>query len=883
MNDLNDVKAYRLNSTQEIVSANIIKDSSFGKCALLSSSADLSFGSMASNHLDGDDFTYTVWLKVDEARTQFNFLDSLGWQLVANGTLKIMGHLAPENLVVHKWQHLCVTKKGDSFSFYLDGVHKLAIESSVWSTALLTDEPVSYHCCDGQVSLAHQHFYRRELTVKEILIDCFSNKPSVYEEFADIYPLDISLINPLQNVWKNFVNNLMIVDAEPNAALQQAVAIKNINEEAIHFLPLASETADKNNFHFEVKFRNGTFFNQGQFPDFSTQIASDLLPENMALISPSDWIISAPYQNSSDASWSVFFIRKCSDEGVNLTANDSLIFPFSYSTADATLGERASQIAFNYQYLSFSNERVIYGDRSKQINIMNFSSNNAYISALNNRVSVSDKKVNDIEKILTEKVSMLEEKRTLTTVEKEEIRKQFTDAEQQAYAATKEEDKNKFLAAFAQKDIVIDNAVEAIDLLVRHGIALDNEVDARGLKNNERFEVLEALYPFTLSCQLPKGQLAGQQGAVIDIFLYNRLDTAVSFGEGDVKIKLPFGTHGLSPSYEDLGHGILEVDDHEFYLDKSQGVDFALFSSGGQLNDIRINPGQCIKFQLLALNFTAAPRVSFIDVDILGLKNQQNTKLSAAITLINADLSNIIGQNNVGVGTNTPKAKLDIEGDLRVSEQVTIAQGLNVTGEITAEQLTVDTLNIEALTVKDTFVFNDTTTMVVNNTSPNEKVRLPNEGLFFSQHNKQSESGLFFNHNSVVAFNADTTGFFGVWNQQTQNYNFKVSGDGTITLKNKVPIFFQRYQLDKNNSTQQFNTQILVNDYNASVAGFFTGWTDIEESDGGNFMKIRMEIINDTWYICTHLRTHGNDEKKADWHVDVMFVKKEMSTVVNYD
>ncbi|NRB43074.1 MAG: hypothetical protein HRU20_32175, partial [Pseudomonadales bacterium] len=643
MSDLTSIKAYTLGTDEGISSVNIIEDSNFGHCALLSEGQELSFGSIADNGQNVADFTCSVWVKPLKEETVFRFKDIFSVSTDQSRTLSLAGIAGSDQLRLNEWQHLCWVKQGLYLRLYINGSQVQSMTPEAWDTtktyqsgdtvvhdnvlylakwaAAAGDQPsidgiqgsgnpwytwhstnfnhawadtqaISYSCNRGQIHLAHQHFYNRGLTVAEIWADRTENMPVVSDAYPDIYPLDVNLINPRLDTWQSFSNNLMIVDTIDN--IKQAVEIKNINHDTISLTPLASDVASSDNYHFELRFRNATFSYQTQYPDFACAFDAGDVSSSMVFESTADWDISvSPEQNSEDWSWSIYFVRKSTASQMAIDYDKALVFPFQYSTADGSLGERTSQLSFYYKNMAFSTGNSISGDRLKQINISNFSSTNTVISKISQTASDAGDKVNALEDELTQKMKVLMDETNLKI------------------------------------EGTVDNITDAMGLFVEHAKALDDELDAKTKYNKEKFETLEALYPLQISSHAPAGCMVGDTQTALEISLYNRLASEITFFKGSIVIKIPFGNEpdDLCQDYDRAGStltSVVSVSDYDEddntqgtfqNLSRSLGTGCAVFQakSPQSAEDVETAPSNekviigagervCIRLEGLAIN-----------------------------------------------------------------------------------------------------------------------------------------------------------------------------------------------------------------------------------------------------------------------------------------
>lgn len=86
-------------------------------------------------------------------------------------------------------------------------------------------------------------------------------------------------------------------------------------------------------------------------------------------------------------------------------------------------------------------------------------------------------------------------------------------------------------------------------------------------------------------------------------------------------------------------------------------------------------------------------------------------------------------------------------------------------------------------------------------------------------------------------------------------------------------IHFQRYNNLGDNVFH--NTGYNATDWNAGIIGFVATDGDIQEHDAGRIINMRMTRSNNLWHINADFRSHNDHES---WYVDVMFVRKEIST-----
>ena len=894
MSDLTSIKAYTLGTDEGLNSVNIIEESNFGHCALLSEGQELSFGNIAENGQNAADFTCSVWVKPLKEETVFRFHEIFSVSTDESRTLSLAGVAGAGQLALNEWQHLCWVKQGIYLRLYINGsqvqsmtpaswdavktyqagdtvVHDNVLYVAKWAVtagdqpsvegiqgsgnpwytwhatnfnhAWADTQAMSYSCNKGQIHLAHQHFYSRSLTVAEIWSDRTENMPVVSEAYPDTYPLDVNLINPRLDTWQSFSNNLMIVDTIDS--IKQAVEIKNINHDTISLTPLASDVASHDNYHFELRFRNATFSNQTQYPDFSCAFDAGDVSSDRVFESTDDWNISdLPVQNSEDWSWSIYFVRKSTASQMAIGYDETLVFPFQYATADGSLGERTSHLSFYYKNMQFSTGNNISGDRLKQINIFNFSSTNTVISQISQAATIAGEKVNAIEDELTQKMADLMDETNLI-------------------------------------EGTVDNITDAVGLLVGHAKALDAELDLKTTYNEAKFETLEALYPLQISSRTPAGCMVGNTLTTLEISLYNRLSSPVTFFNGSVIVKLPLGGESgdLCLDYDGAGNELIsgisisDQDDNDntqgkfSTLERSSGTDCAVFQaksplSTANLSDapdnekVTIGAGEHILIRLEGLAINAKEGVSFVEVAIEGLVNQQDNDFSLPVTKTTQDLACIMGDGNIGIGTDAPTEKLHIKGHVKTqgimgdNADLVVGSGLKVQGRVVVEG------SSDILGSLD----------VANNIAVDGEIMVGG-----------------YCEVSTLRSNGKTE----VFGDFDAHRDSKLKGDvdvgGTLSAKtlhdenNKKPIIFKKYELAGNTNyidNKTYNTTYNANEYTAAVVGFDAGYGDVDENDTHAMLGVKMVIVNGEWHIKAWINAHLN---YPDWKVDVMFVSRLLS------
>ncbi|ROS05674.1 tail-collar fiber protein [Sinobacterium caligoides] len=211
----------------------------------------------------------------------------------------------------------------------------------------------------------------------------------------------------------------------------------------------------------------------------------------------------------------------------------------------------------------------------------------------------------------------------------------------------------------------------------------------------------------------------------------------------------------------------------------------------------------------------------------------------------------ITAGGNVGVGTVTPSHLLDVNGDV-VAKRLGLNTGtntslhLNVAGYGSMKRLHVgdDQSEDKGLNqghIKDGDVLAD---RFVDKKNGNYYVQPSSRSNFVDVVS-----------NGHVAQNSNIT--------------------NSLTMNNRTPIEIVRFKSGENRDTSDWPP----GEWNAVITGFDTGVADIQEDGSGRFMGVQMLISNGQWYIYSLLHTHHDG---ADWEVDVMFIRKEMSSRRNF-
>jgi hypothetical protein len=299
-----------------------------------------------------------------------------------------------------EWHHLAWVKNENAHTLYLNGI------PSQPQTLVNVPNPASVNSMESvgaNAYIVHLHAYDRALEASEIVTDRLGQYRTT-ESFTDQYPINFALKDRLiEGAPEMPDDKLIIEDIAGKERTYQRLVVTNVADETLSFVP-NTNAVSKDNHHFELRFRNGTFASPSQYPKFDNFETENLLEGESSGI-PSGWQATTLLQHPQDGSWSVYLLRTAA---LDVASNDTLEFPFEYTTADGSLGGRSTRVALSYQQIEYADDgQAVAGIREKQIDIINNSSNNAHVSALNERVTQADAKVDQLEEDAREEIDHL--------------------------------------------------------------------------------------------------------------------------------------------------------------------------------------------------------------------------------------------------------------------------------------------------------------------------------------------------------------------------------------------------------------------------------------------------------------------------------------------
>ena len=203
----------------------------------------------------------------------------------------------------------------------------------------------------------------------------------------------------------------------------------------------------------------------------------------------------------------------------------------------------------------------------------------------------------------------------------------------------------------------------------------------------------------------------------------------------------------------------------------------------------------------------------------------------------NDTIFNLTTSGKVGIGTASPSQKLEVDGTIKGTEFIGGGAGLT---SLDASNITSGTLSAELIPSLDASKIGDGTLTVTNG----------NVGI------------------------------------STTNPTAKLDVEGSIKVFGDSPIKFVRYttELDEDEIGQvNHDTGYSATDYSAAIVGFSAKGGDIYEGGdvaGKYIVQVYMSVIDNKWYIRADFHTHSDEHE--EWHVDVMFVRKELSSRSGY-
>lgn len=263
-----------------------------------------------------------------------------GMALVANGTSSSnFQDAASKDMIATagNWHHLAWIKNNDQHTLYLNGI---ACQTQTLAGAPNPATIDTITSVGANAYVVHLHGYDRALEATEVVADKMSQYNAT-KSFTDQYPLNFTLKDRLiEGAPEMPDDKLIIEDIAGKERTYQRLVITNVADETLKFVP-NTNAVSKDNHHFELRFRNGTFVSPSEYPKFDNFKTENLLEGEPSGI-PSGWQATLPYQNPQDGSWSVYVLRTVA---LDLDPNERLEFPFEYTSADGSLGGRSTRVS----------------------------------------------------------------------------------------------------------------------------------------------------------------------------------------------------------------------------------------------------------------------------------------------------------------------------------------------------------------------------------------------------------------------------------------------------------------------------------------------------------------------------------------------------------
>jgi hypothetical protein len=685
-------------------------DPQYKPCTKLTIDTTLSLGRTISD-TPSNTSSLSLWFKIEEsailklgtANDCLKIATDGTLTLVANGTSSSNFQDAASKDVIAiagNWHHLAWIKNNDEHTLYLNGI---ACQTQTLAGAPNPATIDTITSVGANAYVVHMHGYDRALEATEVVADKMSQYNAT-KSFTDQYPLNFTL-KDRSVALEMSDDKLIIEDITAKERTYQRLVITNVSGEALRFVEGTGEVSNTN-YHFELRFRNGTFVSPSEYPKFDNFKTENLLEGEPSGI-PSGWQATLPYQNPQDGSWSVYVLRTVALE---VAPNGTLEFLFEYTTADGSLGGRSTRVTLGYQQMEYADAddaQAVAGIREKQIDIINNSSNNAHVSALNEKVTKADARVeklenesknalnnldllfgsffseestvknkdgekvaNPIKAAKNEAIAKAEEKATNAKNEAiDESNRQASDANSDSYnkAPSKQNNRIKPLPTLNKASLkaLFGGILNALGTLASNIKAVDDEVDKRGDAQDAINNKLEKPFPLVASVSAPEGVVCGDFGTSL-VFKLTNIDNskAISFNSNsEFRFIFPKGTTSADLVTHDnkAGNG-------NNGLEKS--------SSGSSSNTVvftwdppsgrEIAPRTSETFTISGI--TPNSKVGFVTIFIeyQGIVGYPSGKLSVGVSKISEDISQLVGGGNVGIGTNDPKSKLDVEGGVAI-------------------------------------------------------------------------------------------------------------------------------------------------------------------------------------------------------------------------
>ncbi|ROS01782.1 concanavalin A-like lectin/glucanase superfamily protein [Sinobacterium caligoides] len=539
----------------------------------------------------------------------------------------------------------------------------------------------TYRVSQGKIRLAQQHMYPCLLNDQQAYQDYYSNLPPVLMTSKDASPLDVNIVTTNKGVVSTLqskVYNKLYIEADHTQ--QHGIVFENKNSIDIVFYPFAFDetvepenlVAGPDNYHLQLRFRYGTFVMSNDIPE----IVID--NENM-----DNWHVSSLEPCPEDGGWAFYFLSK---QETVLAASETLSFTLRYESADSALGARSTKMAFFYKGMKFDGGGEIKGDRLKQVDILNLSSNNPYIENINRSVIDANKKVDLIESRLLEDIGKI-------SVADETLKKNYDKLCKQNTRYTIEADPND------------SNIGNILAMLFEFTSELDKEVDTRAKVFNAEIDAAEKKQPLGVYYDAPRGLVCSGNSSIV-ITLLNKTAGDLTFNTDEkyddkkynavvIKIHLPYGhgdKHSLAnssglPSAKQAK--VTNVDNLYYDFEYTGKSELAITFEWKVTKPFTLPKGGSIQLSIDDIPINDQPGHCPLRIEIMNLSGYADSSLTMPVLKTTNDLALLAGNGKVciGSGAGEKSSDLEVSGDLQVSGALSSSGGiLNLTSKLAAEQ-----------------------------------------------------------------------------------------------------------------------------------------------------------------------------------------------------
>nr|VFJ49708.1 MAG: Concanavalin A-like lectin/glucanases superfamily protein [Candidatus Kentron sp. FW] len=679
--------------------ARIIRDERFGRCVHLpNEEARLTLEEHISElGLHKANFTLSFWIHLDAGEAIVSLgTDTARLRVGADWAELHMGErdnpdFPGVRLPIGEWHYLAWVKEGDSHRLSIDGIKESILDVGPdWGWG--PHDALYLGAGDPGVKIARFKCYPRVLSEQEVLADYYTEVPTAIESFVEQYPVDFAIANLPDSEWKNYPDNkLFIVDAVGKTRVRQKIRLTNVSGRDITLNATENASAAANNFHFAVRFRNATFSEPAIYPEFAPQ---------------DGWSIRNPSQNPDDGSWSIHILSLVER---TLSVGEHLEFPFEYTTADGALGARGTQVVMSYRNLQYDSPNPILGIRNKQVDIINLSSSNEVIQRINEGITTTDTKVDDLEEKVEGEIKGLGEHFDALLTDDETIRDSSGKQVENPIVRTRKEAieaKNaaridgvdgkigteasrsgrvKRIAALSTTSIkgLFEGIINVIKTLAENIKAVDEEVDKRAEATNAIRQQLQTPFPLVVAYNAPAGVVCNDTDTEIELSLHNRSDETVTF-TGNAEFRFIFsignGVGDLAKNHQNTGVAVTPLT-----KDTNASHDSSIFRWKPEK---AIAGGETLTFTIRNCAPNPQPGTAVMEMEYQGVKEYPAGRLVLAIPKITRDLAKLAGGENVGIGTTDPKVPLHIVGQTDVT--LTENTGELIVGDAAGLHLAID-------------------------------------------------------------------------------------------------------------------------------------------------------------------------------------------------